>query len=49
MSTEISKKYIMWKKELERQNASLGVMHVFDSMMNELGELHRENEELKRK
>ena len=43
---DIPNKFIMWKTELEKQDATQGQMHVFDSMMAELGELDRKNAEL---
>lgn len=38
---ELKRKIIMWRTELERQEASQGVMMVFDSICVYLGEQHR--------
>lgn len=40
---ELVNKITMWKSELERQNASQGIMAVFDSMCVYLGEQQRKS------
>lgn len=44
---EFIKKVKMWREELERQNASMGVKSVFDSMLVYMGEQQREIKRLK--
>jgi hypothetical protein len=40
-NNELINNIVMWRKELERQGASQGVMTVFDSICVYLGETHR--------
>ncbi|WP_025726769.1 hypothetical protein [Heyndrickxia ginsengihumi] len=44
---DIAKLALMWRKELERQNISMGAMSVFDSMLSYIGEQQREINNLK--
>jgi hypothetical protein len=39
---ELVDKIAMYRKELERQEATMGVMNVFDSMLGYIGEQHRD-------
>ncbi|MDY0394773.1 hypothetical protein ACFSMW_06685 [Virgibacillus halophilus] len=43
---DLQRKIIMWKKELERQEASMGVKMIFDSICVYLGEQERKKQEL---
>lgn len=44
---ELVKMINMWKRELEKQNAGMGTMSVFDSICTYLGEKEREIEFLR--
>ncbi len=44
---EFTEKVKMWREELERQNASMVVKSVFDSMLVYIGEQQREIRRLK--